>query len=75
VLGDTIFNREEFPVIKVPRQCPLVLSVKWLMLFAEITAASSDNYIKPTNALCGQNAEFTEIYEGWYTFLQLSCEC
>jgi hypothetical protein len=32
-------------------------TINWLMLFREIIAVFSENYVKPTNMLCGQNTE------------------
>jgi hypothetical protein len=44
--------------------------ITWLMLFKEIIADYSENYAKPINKICGQNAEaVTMKVGGTYTYL------
>jgi hypothetical protein len=59
---------------------PLRYKKNWLMLFTLIIAVYSENHIKPTNTLCGKNAELLVVkglrlgFEGqWkrhYIFIQ-----
>jgi hypothetical protein len=39
-------------------------TIDWLTLFKEIIAVYSENHIKPTNRLCGQNAELLNVKAG-----------
>lgn len=46
--------------VSIPQRkhnCVSIANIKWLMLFKEITAIYSENYMKLTNTICWQNAE------------------
>jgi hypothetical protein len=38
--------------------------ISWLILFKEINAVYSDNYMKQINIFCGQNAELLIVKAG-----------
>jgi hypothetical protein len=41
-----------------------ITEISWLMLFKEIITVYSEDHTKPTDTLCGQNAEFLIVREG-----------
>jgi hypothetical protein len=47
----------------------IITKISWSTLFKEIIAVNSENNIKPTNALCGQNAKLLIVKAGGtYTY-------
>jgi hypothetical protein len=41
-----------------------IANINWLVLLKEIIALYSENNLKPTNTLCGQNAKLLIVKEG-----------